>query len=131
MNTDQAFNLAISHHQSGRLAEAEKSYSEILNQSPRHSDAMHLLGVVSHQLGRTETGIELIRNAIAINANVPEYYCNLGLIFSDRGQLAEAVSYWRQAVAPSRIMRRRSIISAPPFTDWDRSKKPSSRIGGL
>src|SRR5665213_3866154 len=99
MNIDQLFNLAISHHQANRLTEAEKLYRKILGHSPRHSDALHLLGVVSHQTRQSDVGIEMIRQAIAINGNVPEYYCNLGLIFSDLNRPADAVACWRQAVA--------------------------------
>src|SRR5437867_1473861 len=48
----QAFEVARAHHQSGRLAEAEAIYRQILAVEPRHADALHLLGVIAHQVGR-------------------------------------------------------------------------------
>ena len=44
----------LSHHQSGRLNEAESIYRNILRVDPEHADSLHLLGVVAHQRGRHE-----------------------------------------------------------------------------
>ncbi len=38
---------AQSHHQAGRLAEAEKIYRQILAQQPDNPWALHLLGVLA------------------------------------------------------------------------------------
>ena len=40
---DQAFQLALQHHQAGRLAEAEAIYRQILAVEPRHADVLHNL----------------------------------------------------------------------------------------
>ena len=40
------------HHTAGQLAEAEVLYREILEFSPDHPDALHLLGVIAYQVGQ-------------------------------------------------------------------------------
>ena len=47
---------------------------------PRHADSMHLLGVIAHQMGHSDSAVELIGNAIAITDNVAEYHSNLGAV---------------------------------------------------
>jgi Flp pilus assembly protein TadD len=42
----------IRHHQAGRLSEAEARYRRVLAVQPYHADALHLLGVVAHQVKR-------------------------------------------------------------------------------
>jgi len=44
----QALELALGHHQAGRLGEAESLYRQVLAVEPRHPDALHLLGVAAH-----------------------------------------------------------------------------------
>ena len=54
LTIQQAFDLALQHHQAGRCREAEQLYRQILAQQPDHVDAMHMLGVIAHQLGRND-----------------------------------------------------------------------------
>jgi Flp pilus assembly protein TadD len=99
MNIHQAFQLAIQHHQAGRLREAEMLYRQILATDPRHADALHMLGLGAFQAGRNDVAIDLIRRAIASRPNYPEAYGNLGLALYENGQLDEAVAAQRQAIA--------------------------------
>jgi hypothetical protein len=43
----QAMQAAFSHQQSGRLAEAEGIYRQVLACCPDHADALHLLGILA------------------------------------------------------------------------------------
>jgi Flp pilus assembly protein TadD len=45
---------ALTHHQAGRLDQAEAAYWEILTHEPENPDALHLLGVLCHQRGDHE-----------------------------------------------------------------------------
>lgn len=54
VSLDQAFRLAVAHHQAGRLSEAEGLYRQILGAQPNHAGALHLLGVIADQVGRHE-----------------------------------------------------------------------------
>jgi tetratricopeptide (TPR) repeat protein len=96
---DQLLQEAIAHHQSGRLAQAESLYREILRRDPRHVDALHLLGVIAYQVGRLDNAAELIRQAINLRPDFPDAYSNLGNIFKDKGQIDHAISAYRMAIA--------------------------------
>jgi len=53
LTLQEAIDLAIQHHTAGDLAKAEGIYQQILQTDPDHPDALHLLGVISHQKGKT------------------------------------------------------------------------------
>jgi predicted O-linked N-acetylglucosamine transferase (SPINDLY family) len=99
LNIQQAFALALQHHQAGRLPEAERTYRQILTQQPSHAGAIHYLGVLAHHQGRADVGVELIRRAIAISPGLPAAQNNLGLALTDAGRIDEAIAAYRQAIA--------------------------------
>jgi predicted O-linked N-acetylglucosamine transferase (SPINDLY family) len=90
--------LAIQHHQAGRLAEAEKIYRQVLAQQPNHADAFHLLGILAAQSGRSDAGVELIRRAIDLCSTSPVYYSSLGKALVGMGRLDEAIASFRQSI---------------------------------
>ncbi|HWY88689.1 MAG TPA: tetratricopeptide repeat protein [Gemmataceae bacterium] len=96
--TAELFELALRHHQSGALQQAEPLYRQILQADPTHSDALHLLGFLEHQSGRSEVAITLIGQAIALNPSAQVYHSNLGVVFMEQGRLEEAVQSYRCAV---------------------------------
>ena len=61
---EESLNLAIKHHRSGSLPEAEQIYRDILRFDPNHCDALHLLGVVAHQSQQPHKAIEYITRAV-------------------------------------------------------------------
>ena len=95
----ETFNLALQNHQAGRLAEAEALYRKILAADAKHSDAMHLLGLIIADLGRRDEGISLIEQAIALRPDGYLYYSNLGNILRGAGRLDEAVANYERAIA--------------------------------
>ena len=74
----QALAIAIQHHQAGRLQAAEQIYRQILEAEPNQADAMHLLGVIAHQVGRHEAAVDYIRRAIALQGSAAVFHHNLG-----------------------------------------------------
>ncbi|HXC09917.1 MAG TPA: tetratricopeptide repeat protein [Steroidobacteraceae bacterium] len=92
----EVFAAALRHHQAGRLGEAEQLYRQILLIDSHHADALHFLGVLSHQAGGNESAVELIGKAIAQNGRVPAFHNNLGNALKALGRWEEAVlSYGR------------------------------------
>lgn len=85
-------------HMAGRLGEAEPLYRRILAADPRHADALHLLGVMAFQLGRSEQAAAMIREAIAINGEVANYHSNLGNALKETGRQNEAVTAYQVAI---------------------------------
>jgi protein O-GlcNAc transferase len=99
LTIQQGFDLAVRHHQAGRLQEAERLYRQILLQQPKHAGAMHYLGLTANQQGRNDIAVDLIRRAIALRPIWAEAHYNLGVALKDKGQLDEAIAAFRQAVA--------------------------------
>jgi Flp pilus assembly protein TadD len=99
LTIQQSFDLALQHHQAGRLQEAERLYRQVLAQQPEHLDALNNLGVLAHHVGRNDLAVGLIRRAIALRLDYPEAHSNLGSILADKGQLDEAIAACRVAIA--------------------------------
>jgi protein O-GlcNAc transferase len=98
MTIQQALELALQHHQSGRLHEAERIYRQILAREPNHADALHFLGVIAHQMGQYQQAVELIGRAIVLNPSEAIYYNNLGLVLQHLGRSDVAINAYRTAI---------------------------------
>ncbi|MEP6670567.1 MAG: tetratricopeptide repeat protein [Chthoniobacter sp.] len=98
VTVQQAFDLAVQHHQAGRLAEAEALYRQILAVQPQHADALHHLGVIAHQVGRHDLAVGWIQQAVTLNPGNPAAHGNLGEAWRALGRLDEAVAAYRGAL---------------------------------
>lgn len=98
LTLQEALELAIRHHQSGRLSEAESLYRSILKTQPNHPDALHLLGLIAQHAKQHAAAIDLIRRAIAVNPNWPDACYHLAVALKDAGQLDEAIAAYRRAI---------------------------------
>ncbi|HSQ82052.1 MAG TPA: tetratricopeptide repeat protein [Casimicrobiaceae bacterium] len=94
----QAFQRGLEHHRAGRLAQAEAVYGQILEVVPGHPDALHLLGVIAHQVGRNDAALELVDGAIRANPARPGYHNQRGLVLHALGRLDEAIASYRTAL---------------------------------
>ena len=56
----ESIDLALQHHTAGRLPEAESIYQQILQADPNQPVALHLLGVIAHQVGKNDIAVDLI-----------------------------------------------------------------------
>lgn len=102
MPMDALLDVAIEHHQAGRFAEAERLYREILNESPQHRDALHLLGAVAHQTGRNAEAIQLIQRAITLDGSQAVFHNSLGSVYQSLGHQAAAAACYQQSVTLDR-----------------------------
>jgi 2-polyprenyl-3-methyl-5-hydroxy-6-metoxy-1,4-benzoquinol methylase len=92
------FRQAIGHHQGGRLREAEAGYREVLAANPRHGGALGYLGLLAHQSGHSDAGIDLLRKAIAADKRNPEPHYNLARVLSDCGRDDDAIVHNRKVL---------------------------------
>src|ERR1700728_3768483 len=88
----------IVHQQAGRLAEAERIYRQVLAEHPDCADALHLLGVMSTQMGHPIEGVGLLRRAIQISPGNPFFYGSLGNALQDLRDLDGAIEAFRRAI---------------------------------
>ena len=59
LTIQQALDLAVQHHNEGRLSQAEIIYQQILRSDPNQPIALHLLGVIAHQAEDTLTTLTI------------------------------------------------------------------------
>jgi len=89
---------AMQHHQAGRLQKAEGYYRQILSVEPNHSQALHLLGVIALQVGKSEVAIEFISRALQLQPQWAEAVSNLGSAFAAQAKAEEAITCFHQAL---------------------------------
>jgi tetratricopeptide (TPR) repeat protein len=89
---DAAFQQSQRLHASGRLAEAEHGYRQILAAAPLHADTLHLLGVLALQTGHPAPALRYIDQAIAQKPSAAMYHVNRAnaLLALQRSEAAEA-----------------------------------------
>jgi hypothetical protein len=63
LTTDQAAQLALERYLQGNWAEGEAICRKILEVDPNHFEAMHLLGLIAHRVGRNDIAVELLQRA--------------------------------------------------------------------
>jgi tetratricopeptide (TPR) repeat protein len=98
MTIDQAMEIAVKHHQAGRLMEAETIYRQVLSQRPENPNALYLLGSIAGAAGKLDAAEDLIRRAIAIAPQLAEAHNNLGSILRGLGKSDEAIAAFKRAI---------------------------------
>lgn len=86
------------HHQAGRLPEAERAYRLVLEMAPQHPEALHHLGLLSYRLSRFDEAITYITAAIEQQPSAPLYWFNLGVVTQKASRGEEAIRAYRQAI---------------------------------
>jgi len=98
----ELMNLALAHHQAGRLQQAIQIYQQILRSDPEHADALHYAGLAAHQTGQPDKAIALMMRSIQRAPGNSYYFLNLGQVHEarlDPGELERAIACYRQAAA--------------------------------
>jgi tetratricopeptide (TPR) repeat protein len=85
--------------QSGKAPAASKILRKHLSQNPADVEALHLLGVITYQMGKPDDAAGYIGKAVAAGTNNPSHYANWGLALKAAGRLAEALEAYDKAVA--------------------------------
>ena len=96
---EDALQRAVRYHNSGDFGYAVELYSQILEASPNHPEAMHLLGVLGSQFGQHEEAVSLISQAIENSPNQPVYHCNLGNVLQAQGKFEEAKQSFQKCLS--------------------------------
>ncbi len=89
---------ALALHQRGQLDLAEAVYREILQQQPRHFDALQLLATIAAQRNQSASAVELFDQALAINPEHAASHNNRGIALRNLGRLDEALLSYDKAI---------------------------------
>jgi protein O-GlcNAc transferase len=74
MTVTEAFQQARTHHQAGRVREAESLYRSILQTQPGHPNANHNLGVIELQAGHVAAAIPHFSAALAADSSQAQFW---------------------------------------------------------
>lgn len=94
----ETLQAAVEHHRSGEFEQAGSLYEQVLHANPNHPDALQLVGVMSHQMGRPYEAIQFIERAISVKPDVAEFHNNLAAAWMDASNPTEAARCCRRAI---------------------------------
>jgi tetratricopeptide (TPR) repeat protein len=94
----EIFDLAVGHHQSGHLQQAEELYRRVLQAEPQHVNAWHLLGLLAEQFGRPDLACEYLGRALQLDPTYAVAHNSLGAVLQGLGRLEEAEASYREAL---------------------------------
>ncbi|MGJ4944540.1 tetratricopeptide repeat protein [Bradyrhizobium sp. HKCCYLS1011] len=88
----------LAHLQAARLLEAQRCCEQALAIDPNHTDSMHLMGLLSLQLGQHDHAIAWIAGAISSDPKAG-YVSSLGLALLGAGRLEDALKAFDKAAS--------------------------------
>jgi len=101
----QKLSQAFALHTAGQIAKAEPLYREILQAEPKHFDALHMLGVVYLQSGRTAEALRLITKAVTLNPTATA--------LNNQGNALQALERYEDALASY----DKAVTAKPDYTE--------------
>lgn len=97
--TDETFQSAIVHYQSGDLTEAERICRRVLHGDPASGDALHLLGLIRLGAADYPSAGDFLQRAANVAPDDHLCHYNLGEAYRCLGLFKEAVESYERAIA--------------------------------
>jgi len=94
----QKLQIALTHFQARRFAEAEALCREALSIDPGSADAIGMLGLIAYQAGNPPAAFELLKKAVALQPQHAKFHHDLGLVLSALGRSEQAAKAFEEAV---------------------------------
>ncbi len=86
-------------HERRDFAGTQSRCERVLEVSPRHAEAHHLLGLAQVESGDRDSGIEALEQAVALDPDAHAYRFNLGLALRARGDFQGAALRFSEVAA--------------------------------
>ena len=93
LTLDQALQKGIEAHKAGKVQEADRYYTAILEANPKHPDANHNMGVLAVGIGKVEEALPFFKAALDINSSIEQFWLSYidALVKLERSTDARAV----------------------------------------
>jgi protein O-GlcNAc transferase len=98
MNIDKALKAAFDYYRNADWGLAADVCKKILAKKPNNSDALHLMGLISYELGDNDSAMKYMRRALLYEPTRADLYTNLATVIKKTGNLDEATGYYQKAL---------------------------------
>jgi len=98
---DKLFKKAHSRHVAGDLAEARNLYQKILRKTPRHVDALYMLGTLLAEQGELDQALRYLSQASSLAPQSPMIHNNLANVYLKSGKLDQALASYQRVIQQS------------------------------
>jgi protein O-GlcNAc transferase len=98
-NVDAMHLLALTLRDSGDHAEAARYLDRVVQRRPQFAEAHGNLGMVLMELGRADQALAAYTTALRLNPGLSVVWYNLGNLWRDRGDFAQAKSCYESSLA--------------------------------
>jgi protein O-GlcNAc transferase len=93
---EHTLQLAVAHHEAGRLQEAEQLYGAILQIQPNHPDTNHNLGLLAMQCNQPAGGLPYLQRALGADPSQAHYWLSYVDALIQTGQTDAALQILEQ-----------------------------------
>ncbi len=97
LTLDQALQKGVEAHKAGKVQEADRYYTAILKDNPKHPDANHNMGVLAVGVGKVEQALPFFKTALEVNPNIAPYWLSYIDALIKLNRLADAKAVLDQA----------------------------------
>lgn len=94
----EALELAVRYQQAHQFDAAETIYRRVLEALPDQADALHFLGVLLHQRGKSAEALEPLRRAIELQPEHALFHNNLGNVLFQMERFDEAAAAYERCL---------------------------------
>ena len=98
VDVQEQLKIALAHHQSGNLDQAEQIYQQILESDARQWETLYYLGTLQLQRGQLELSIVNFLKVVQLRPEMPDVHNNLGVAYHAAGKWQEAGQSFEQAI---------------------------------
>ena len=74
LTLDQTLRKGIEAHKAGKVQEADRYYTAILQASPKHPDANHNMGVLAVGVGKVQEALPFYKTALEVKPSIAQYW---------------------------------------------------------
>src|SRR5487761_2108355 len=92
----QATAEALTYYKNGKFQEAAELCGAIMEVDSKHAPALHLLGLIAHQIGNNEQALDFLSKAIEASAANPVYFNDCGKVCQALGLEDVAANCYRR-----------------------------------
>ncbi|MBX9693693.1 MAG: sulfotransferase family 2 domain-containing protein [Cyanobacteria bacterium] len=98
IGVNNSIECAVELHKNGKIEQAEEIYRQILNQEPKHADALHLLGLVHLERKELDQARKMILGAIETEPISPRYHFSMGNVCREEKKWDEAIDWYNKTL---------------------------------